>query len=119
MNNSFARKTGIALLVIVALFAFGIRASHPHGGLTNALGSAKSGIAIYKKTQTVDTGAKIVYVSDKKEISPALGSVIGKNPKYYDIENGQFLEGVNPENVQGKLLFVVPFLGYIANLVGL
>jgi hypothetical protein len=97
----------IVLLVVAALL--GLRVTHPKGGLSNALGPAHSGIAVYLKTNKVGIGDKVVYQSQDTKINPALGAVFGENPKYVDIKNGKYLEGIYPKDVNGKL----PFIGWI------
>jgi hypothetical protein len=107
------RNLVIVMAVFIVAGFFGVRVTHPNGGLSNALGPAHSGLAIYLKSDSVKTGDKVVYVSQDSKHSPALGNVSGVNPKYYDIENGKFIEGVNIPEVQGKLVIIIPFIGWL------
>lgn len=107
------KKLLIALVVVIIASLFGVRVAHPNGGLSNALGPAHSGLAIYLKGDSVKVGVKVVYVSQDSKHSPALGNVSGVNPKYYDVENGKFIEGVNTPEIQGKLVIIIPFIGWL------
>lgn len=107
------RNLLVVLTVLIIAGVSGVRVTHPKGGLSNALGPAHSGLAIYIKGNSVKTGDKVVYVSQDTKHSPALGNVSGVNPKYYDVENGKFIEGVNTLEVQGKLVIIIPFIGWL------
>ena len=66
----------VALLVVVLGALFGFRVEHPSSGLKNALGSASSGIVVYKKANQFAVGNKIVINTQTPETSPAFGESI-------------------------------------------
>jgi hypothetical protein len=111
--RNWKRVTGLILVVIIVASFFGLRVAHPKGGLKSALGPAHSSLAIYWKGNSAKVGDKIVYLSSDNKINPSLGIVFGANPTFYDVKNGTFLEGIKPKNVRGKLVIVIPFLGWL------
>jgi hypothetical protein len=118
MKNS-RNSIAIAVVVIVLLFVAGIRITHPHDGLSNALGSAKSGLVIYKKGADLSLGSKVLINQKAPAKSPLLALVKGTSGDSVDIQYTQKLERVNKTLSYGKLIAVVPFLGTVLSLVGL
>ena len=116
---SRTKTTLITVLVLVALFALGFRVEHPHSGFKTALGSASSSVVITKKGDLYGVGDKVVAASASKELSPLLGQVTAVTGNGYSITNGVFLETVEGKNINGKMIVVLPFIGYLLNLVGL
>lgn len=117
-SNALIKPVTIIAIFLAVLFAFGLRVQHPQAGLGNALGSAESSLVIVKQTTSVKSGDKIVAATNIGE-SPVLGIVA-------TIENGSIemlvekgVARTTPEQVSGKLLVVIPFVGYLFNIVGL
>jgi hypothetical protein len=117
--NKKSRVLGIVVIVLALLFALGFRVGHPQSGLTNALGSAKSSLVVYQKSDNYSAGQKVLAKSGDQSLSPFLGEIAGVNGDRYDIGNGQFAEQVSAKEISGKLLFVIPFFGTIFGWVGL
>lgn len=117
--NKRVRVFGIVVIVFALLFALGFRVGHPQSGLTNALGSAKSSLVVYQKTDNYSVGQKVLAKSGDKSLSPFLGQIAAATGDRYDIGNGQFTEQVLAEEISGKLFFVIPFFGTIFGWVGL
>jgi hypothetical protein len=111
--KSWIRNTVIGIVIIILAGLLGVRVAHPNGGLSNALGPAHSGLAIYIKGNSPKKGDRVVYSSEDKKISPALGYVFGTNPTYFDVRNGKYLEGIKPSKIRGKLIVVIPFIGWL------
>ena len=105
--------------VFVLLFVAGIRIGHPQGGLSNSLGSAKSSLVLYRHGATLVKDDKAMVKSGNPESSPSLGVVASVGKDFYDVNTGSFLEQINSKDVQGKLIVVIPFFGYLFNIVGL
>lgn len=101
------------------LFALGFRVEHPHSGFKTVVGSASSSLVITQKSATYSVGQKVVASSASKELSPILGQVTAVNGTTYSITNGTFLESVEAKNINGKMIVVLPFIGYLFNIVGL
>jgi hypothetical protein len=119
MSQTARRNLTLGLIILVILYLFGIRIDHPKGGLSNALGSASSSLAIYKHGNVAKIGDKVVSRSEVKGASPAIGVVMGLNSKFYDVQNGIVLEAVIKKDLRGRLIAVIPFIGAILNVVGL
>ena len=109
----------IALLFIGILSLIGIRFEHPKSGLKSALGSADSSIAIYWHTNTVSKGSKIVVNLGIKDKDPALAIVSNVSGKDIDVQAGSQLQRLTPDKVKGKLLAILPFVGYLFKIIGL
>lgn len=108
----------IALVAILAaLFAVGIRASHPQDGLSSALGSAKSSIVVYKQGSNFTVGQKVVVVVAGQGLQT--GIVKSATKETVDVDTRVAFVRVKQEEVTGKLLAVIPFFGTILGFVGL
>ena len=116
MSKLQTRSIAIALAAVLLAFLFGIRVGHPTEGMGTVLGSAKSSLVVYKKGQTTDYQSKIIAVTNDGKVALAIAS--GFNGKQVNLSLGDRYESVVKENVRGKLLMVLPFLGYIAGVVG-
>ena len=113
------KGVGVFVLAIALLFVLGFRVGHPQAGLTNALGSATSGVVIYQKADTYSVGQKVIAKSGDASLSPFLGQVSGATGDRYDVANGQFSEQITASDISGKMVFVIPFLGTVLGWVGL
>jgi hypothetical protein len=118
MNNSSKRFLAV-VGVLVLLFVFGIRIGHPQGGLGTSLGSAKSSLVVYRHGAALSKDSKAMVKSGNPAISPALGVVANADKDSYDVNTGKYMERIAANDVQGKLIIVIPFLGSVVGLVGL
>jgi len=109
----------IALGIIAVLFAMGFRVEHPHSGFKTAVGSASSSIVLVKKSSLYAVGDKVVAASASADLSPVLGQVSQVNGTKYSVGNGVFLESVEGTKIDGKMVVVLPFFGYIFGALGL
>ena len=113
-------KRAIAVVGVLAILGIlGIRVGHPNSGLSTALGSASSSVVIYKVNKDLAIGDKIFGASEDPTLSPVLGEVADKGEGYFSVQHGKFLERMTTENTRGKMIAVVPFIGYIFSAVGL
>ena len=119
------RNLAIAAVVIVVLFAFGIRLSHPTDGLTSAMGSAQSGVVVYKGADEFKKGDKVVFQL-KDSNSPDnvyLGIVMTSDANGVGIDAKNVITQINAEDVKGsikgKMIVIVPFFGKVLGFVGL
>jgi hypothetical protein len=118
MSTTVKRITAV-LGVLLLLGVFGIRVGHPNSGLSTALGSASSSVVIYKAGKNLEVGDKIFGASLDESLSPVLGEVAEKGNDDYAVQNGKFLERMTKEDTRGKMIVVIPFFGYLLNIVGL
>jgi hypothetical protein len=112
------KKTlAIVLVVLVAFFGFGFRFTHPNQGLSSALGSAKSSVAIYRHSGQPAISSKVLV--KVKESGTGLGIVRGSKGGNLDIDLGATFVAVSQKDVKGNLIAVIPFIGSILGVVGL
>ena len=119
MFTTWPRRLILTVVVLVLLGAAGLRVTHPRSGLNDSLGSASSGIAIYWTGHNYAVGTDIIYASDDSKENPALGAIKNVNSDSYDVQNPKFLEMVKKQHVSGKLIIIIPFVGWPLHLVGL
>lgn len=118
MLNSRVKIIGAVIAAAVILIVGGVRVAHPRDGLSNALGSASSGISIYRTGSAFNVGAKVIF-STSPQSKFYLGVVRSYVKANYQIQMGSKLYTA-PENlVHGSLLAVVPFIGYPLGWIGL
>lgn len=109
----------IVVAVLVVALALGFRVEHPASGFKTVLGSPSSSVVVTKKADAYAVGDKVVVTSASKELSPLLGQVTAVTDGQYSVTNGVFLETISGENVKGKMIVVLPFLGYLLGVIGL
>ena len=105
------------VLLVFILFVAGIRVAHPQLGLQSSLGSAKTTLVIYKSTITVDKDAKVVVkVNDGQT---GTGIVRAPSSENVDVNLNTKFERIPNEDIKGKLILVIPFIGVILGVIGL
>ena len=112
------RIIAVALLLVV-FFALGFRLGHPQDGLKNALGSAKSGVVLYKTGADFKPGAKAMVKISEPNPSPIIAFIVSTDGDDVKIQSGTEVVIVKKEQVYGKLIAVIPFIGSILSVVGL
>lgn len=119
MNSSAKKITASLVILLVILFALGFRVTHPQDGLKNALGSAQSGLVIYKNRPNFTVGSKVLVHLDAPAKSPLLAFVMGNKQSSVEIQAGTSTQTVKSTQVYGTLIAVIPFLGTLLGAVGL
>lgn len=105
------------LAIVVVLFALGFRVIHPENGLQSAMGSAKSSVVIYKHSSNYAVGHKVVVeVAGQGKQTGIVKSATGET---VDVDTLVAFVRVKQEDVEGKLIAVVPFFGTLLGLIGL
>jgi len=118
--NSSVKKISIGVIaVLVILFALGFRVGHAQDGLKNALGTAQSGLVVYKNKPSFTVGSKVLVNLDAPAKSPLLAFVMGNKAETVEIQAGTTVQTVKSSQVYGTLIAVIPFLGSILGVVGL
>jgi prepilin signal peptidase PulO-like enzyme (type II secretory pathway) len=111
-------KPVAAVAIVVALFlGAGFRIGHPVSGLSTALGSAKSSLAVYKPSGQSTVGSKVVV--EVKGLGTAIGVVKSASSGNVDVDLGATFNRVSEKDVSGKLIAVIPFLGSVFGIIGL
>ena len=118
MLNRVKKPLAIILVLSFILFLFGFRLAHPKAGLSNALGSAQSSIALVKKSDTYKSGDKVVAASQVGK-SPVLGIIASAEGGSLELILENSVARTTSEKVSGKLVAVIPFVGYLLSAVGL
>ena len=119
VNSRLVKWIGGLMVLLAILFAAGIRVAHPHDGLKNALGSAQSGVVVYQKNPSLTLQEKVIVRIEDPAKSPLLAFVSANDGKTLQVQSGAAAITVQPSQVYGKLILVIPFLGSILNVFGL
>lgn len=117
MNTRWIKPVAAIAIVIALFLGAGFRIGHPITGLSTALGSAKSSLAVYKPSGQSQVGSKIVV--EIKGLGTAIGIVKSAASGNVDVDLGATFNRVSEKDVDGKLVAVIPFLGSILGIVGL
>jgi hypothetical protein len=118
MLNRVKKPLAALLILFLVLFLFGFRIAHPKDGLANALGSAQSSLVIVKKASVYKSGDKIVAQPQVGK-SPVLGIIASAEGGSLELILEKSVARTTPEDVSGKLVLVIPFVGYLLSVVGL
>jgi hypothetical protein len=119
MFSSIRNRIIAVALLFVIFFGLGFRLGHPQDGLKNALGSAKSGVVLYKTGADFKTGAKAMVRINEPDPSPIIAFIVSTEGENVQIQSGSEVVLVKKEQVYGKLIAVIPFIGSILSVVGL
>jgi hypothetical protein len=117
MNKRWIKPVAAIAIVIALFLGAGFRIGHPITGLSTALGSAKSSLAVYKPSGQSQVGSKIVV--EIKGLGTAIGIVKSAASGNVDVDLGATFNRVSEKDVDGKLVAVIPFLGSILGIIGL
>jgi len=119
VSSRVLRPIILLIILLLILMGAGLRFDHPESGLKSALGPANSSIAVYWHGNSVAKGDKLVVSTGKPGQDPALALVTGISPGFVDIQSGRELQRIATNQVHGKLIAIIPFIGIIVNLIGL
>jgi hypothetical protein len=116
-RRAIRRLIGIAVsglvvaAAIAALHISGIAEFHrPDSGITTGLGPASSSIAVVNNSVDIVSSSTVLFVRGEESILAGVAEVGDGELVVFD-ESGQFT--VSRDDVQGRVLFVLPFLGYL------
>lgn len=118
-QKKLVRYPLIATLILLLGFFLGFRFDHPHSGLKNALGSATSGVALYRSGISFNSGDIVIVNTGSKELDPALARISNVTKEGVDIQSGPQIQRVEAKAVKGKLLIIIPFVGTVLSVIGL
>lgn len=117
MRKGWIKPVAAIAVVVILFFVAGFRIGHPVAGLSTALGSAKSSLAIYKPGGQSAVGSKVVV--EIKGQGKAIGIVKSAASGNVDVDLGATFNRVSERDVSGKLVAVIPFLGSVFGIIGL
>lgn len=96
---------------IIALNVTGIAEFHrPDSGITTGLGPASSSIAVVNNSVDIVSSSTVMIIRGEDSVLAGVAEVGDGKLVVFD-ESGQFT--VSRDDVQGRVLFVLPFLGYL------
>ena len=119
MSDNSKRGIVFAIILLVILYALGLRVDHPKSGLKNALGTAESSVAVYWHKSEISVGDKVLVTTKIPGKSPKLALVNNVNTDYVDVQTSDGFERVTRSEVRGSLVLVFPFLGTFLGFAGL
>jgi len=119
MSDNTKRGIIFAAILLVILYALGLRADHPKSGLKNALGTAESSIAVYWHKSEISVGDKVIITTKAPGKSPQIALVNNVNTDSIDVQIQGGFERVKLEDVHGSLVMILPFIGTLVSAVGL
>lgn len=107
-----AAVIGLIAVIIAGLRFTGVASfEHPDGGLTGGLGSAESTFVAISPSASIEPNASVLVTIDGENL---IAGVVQVGPDEVLVFTGDGQEVVNASDVLGRVLFVVPFIGYLA-----
>lgn len=107
-----AAVIGLIAVIIAGLRFTGIASfEHPDGGLTGGLGSAESTFVAISPSASIEPNASVLVTVDGENL---IAGVIQVGPDDVLVFTGDGQQVVDSADVLGRVLFVVPFIGYLA-----
>jgi hypothetical protein len=118
MQTRIIRIIAALLGIVLLLTVFGFHINHPRSGLSNAIGSASSNLVIDKKQKTYNLNDRVLVSIKGAQPSPWFGQIKGVTLDNYLVQTEKALITIPKENISGKMVVLVPFLGYLYQIVG-
>jgi len=113
---------GIGLVVVLVgalMFSIGFRVGHPNSGLRSAVGSAESSIVLYRQTEKLSAGDRVLVDIGDPLLSPATSIIQSIAENSVVVQAGGITVTVEEDKVKGKILALVPFVGSILSIFGI
>ena len=108
----------VVVLVCALMFSIGFRVGHPNSGLRSAVGSAESSIVLYRQTEKLAAGDRVLVDIGDPELSPATSIIQSIDESSIVVQAGGLTVTVTQKEVKGKILALVPFIGAIFSVLG-
>ena len=113
-------NTVAAVLLLVVLFLMlGLRIGHPKSGLNSAVGSAKTAVVIYKHVDTIEVGQRLLVNTGGTNMDPVVSIAKAVSGDTVDVQTERMVVQVTKENVKGRIVALLPFIGGIFSVFGL
>ena len=107
------------LLLTVVFMMLGLRVAHPKSGLNSAVGSAKTSIVIYKKASNFQVGERLLVNTGSKDADPVVSIAKTVSKDSVDVQTERMIVQVNNQNVKGRIVALLPFIGGLFSVFGL
>ncbi len=108
----------VAALIFVLLGPMGLKFAHPVAGAGTALGSADSSIIAVQAKEAYEVGESVVSDLPSNLPSPIVGIVAAVSDRAILLSTENGYVQVRTNQVHGKAVAVLPFIGQIASLIG-
>jgi hypothetical protein len=118
MQTRIIRIVAGLLGFILLLTIFGLHLNHPRSGLNNALGSASSNLIIDKSQKSYNNGDRVLVSIKGVQPSPWLGQIKAITQDAYIVQTEKALITIPKQNISGKMVLLIPFLGYFYSILG-
>ena len=117
LSRRWFKALALVVVVFIVSTLMGVGVAHPKAGLSTALGSAKSSLVIYRETNEIGAGDRVV-AKVEGELSPIFAVVTSTEGDSIAVQfQGSFFS-VKSSDVKGKMIVVVPFFGAIVGIFG-
>lgn len=117
--RNWVRSIAIVLVLAIVFMLLGLRVAHPKSGLKSAVGSAKSSLVIYKKADTFSPGQRLLVNTGDRNVDPVISIARTVSDKSVDAQTDRLLVQVPNEEVKGRIVALLPFLGGLFSAFGL
>jgi len=107
----------IAGLVFILLGPVGLKFAHPVGGASTALGKADSSIVVVRAQDKYEVGDSVISDLPQNQPSPVVGIVAAVSDRALLLSTDTGYIQIRVEQLHGKVVAVLPFVGQIANLL--
>lgn len=114
----FASIASISALIFILIGPLEVKFAHPVSGAGTALGSASSSIIAVKTQKSYLVGDSVVSDLSPNKPSPVVGIVAAVSDRAILLSTDSGYIQVRIDQVHGKAVAVLPFIGQIANLIG-
>jgi hypothetical protein len=107
----------VAGAVFILLGPVGLKFAHPVGGASTALGQADSSIVVVKAQDKYVVGDSVISDLPQNQPSPVVAVIAAVSDRALLLSTGTGYMQIRPEQLHGKVVGVLPFIGQIANLI--
>jgi len=106
-------------LVIFLIFGPGkFSITHPVKGVNTSLSSAKNALVIVKAAESYAVGDNVVANVEEGDSPAVFGSIAATSDTEYVLTENNLYHSALKGEVKGKVVLVMPGLGYLAGLIG-
>ena len=112
-GGSFSAVAALAFVLIVPV---GLKFAHPASGATSAIGAISNSLVVVKQDENLTVGESVVVDLAGDKPSPVVAIVAAVSDQAVLLSTDTGYVQVRKEQLHGKVVAVLPFLGQIANL---
>jgi hypothetical protein len=109
--------TAVGVVVISLLITAGLNFIHPKAGAGTALGGAKSSIAVVQADKNLSVGESVVADIPGDGLSPIVAIIAAVSDRELLLSTESGYIQIKKDQLHGKVVAILPFIGEIANLI--